>query len=143
MNLIAEFASWFFGRIGDAITPQDPTPMNPTLPPLLVEIAESQLGITESSKNHGEGIAKFWEATNYPDGYANREPYCAAAVCWIVRSAMGESIAWSFKRPQSATAFGFEDWSLKQDASTQTEPVHCNCKSYFDELQSQWDEFCH
>ena len=121
MNLFVEYARWIVGRIGDAIFPfEDHPPMKPYLPGLLVEIAETQLGITESSKNHGDGIAKYWEATNYPDGYANREPYCAAAVCWIVREAMGSSIAWSFKRPKTATAFGFEEWSLAQDASTHT-----------------------
>jgi len=121
MNRVVEYSKWAWGLLCDSIFPfEDHTPMPATLPPLLVEIAESQLGITETSKNHGEGIEKYWEATNYPDGYQNREPYCAAAVCWIVRSAMGESISWSFKRPQSATAFGLEDWSLKQDSSTST-----------------------
>ena len=121
MNRVVEYSKWAWGLLCDSIFPfEDHTPMPATLPPLLVQIAESQLGITETSKNHGEGIEKYWEATNYPDGYKNREPYCAAAVCWIVRSAMGESISWSFKRPQSATAFGLEDWSLKQDSSTST-----------------------
>ena len=120
MNLIAEFASWLFGRIGDAVLPRPSIPMKPYLPERILEIAETQLGITESSRNQGDGIAKYWEATNYPDGYKNREPYCAAAVCWIVREAMGQSIAYTFKRPHSATAFGCEDWSLKQDASTST-----------------------
>lgn len=119
MNLWKEYASWFFGRIGDAIIPHKSPPMKPYLPERIVEIAETQLGIVETSRNQGDGIAKYWEATNYPDGYENREPYCAAAVCWIVREAMAK-IPWTFKRPQSATAFGFEDWSLKQDASTNT-----------------------
>ena len=120
MNLLAAFAKWAVGRIGDAIMPHQSPPMKPYLPERILEIAETQLGIVETSRNQGDGIAKYWEATNYPDGYKNREPYCAAAVCWIVREAMGSSIAWTFKRPQSATAFGFETWSLKQDASTNT-----------------------
>lgn len=95
--------------------------MSAALPSKLIEIAKSQLGIVETSKNHGPGIEKFWSATDYPDGYANREPYCAAAMCWVVREAMRAiDKKWTFKRPKTAVAFEFEDWSLAQDNSTQT-----------------------
>ena len=120
MNVFVEFSHWFFGRIGDMINPPKPKPPMPYLPSRLVEIADTQVGITESSRNQGEGIEKYWEATNYPDGYKNREPYCAAFICWLVKQAVGSSISYSFKLPQSATAYGFEDWSLKQDSSTNT-----------------------
>lgn len=120
MNPFRFLAVALLDRIDDWVNPRDYMKFKPSLPPLLVEIAGTQVGITETSKNQGEGIAKYWEATSYPDGYKNREPYCAAAVCWIVREAMGSSIAWTFSPPKSATAFGFEDWSLAQDHSTQT-----------------------
>ena len=73
----------------------------------LISIAETQLGILESSKNHGEGIAKFWTATNYPEGYNDRAPYCAAALCWMIREA---GIFSEEKRPKTAAAFGLETW---------------------------------
>ena len=87
----------------------------------LVEIAARDVGQIETSRNHGLAIKKFWPATSYPDGYANREPYCAAAVCyWVqqwlklpeVAAAFGKSItqleAW---RCKSAAAFGWLDWA--------------------------------
>lgn len=75
----------------------------------IVEIAATQLGIREVTKNQGPGLEKFWTATSYEDGYANREPYCAAFVCWVVREACaGRSI--TFSLPTSALAYDFEKW---------------------------------
>lgn len=74
----------------------------------LIPIARTQLFIRETSKNHGPGIEKFWDATNYKEGYNNREPYCASAMCWVVR----EADLFSEKdRPKTAAAFGFEGWA--------------------------------
>jgi peptidoglycan hydrolase-like protein with peptidoglycan-binding domain len=81
----------------------------------IVGLARADLGIRETEgKNHGPGIAKFWPATNYPTGYANREPYCAAAVCYWVKEAAG-SIKPAFDLPRTATAFGFIQWAAKQE----------------------------
>ena len=74
----------------------------------LVEIALGEVGILETSKNQGAGIEKYWSATTYPDGYKNREPYCAAFVCWCVRQA---GLFSAHERPKTARAFGFEEWA--------------------------------
>jgi hypothetical protein len=74
----------------------------------LIAIAKTQLGIHETSRNHGDGIAKYWTATNYPDGYDNREPYCAACVCWCIKES---NIFDEKERPKTAAAFGFENWA--------------------------------
>lgn len=74
----------------------------------MVQKSSSPHGIFETSKNQGEGIAKYWTATSYPDGYKNREPYCAAAVCWLIKEA---GLFPEEKRPKTALAFGFEDWA--------------------------------
>lgn len=78
--------------------------------PTVVAVAESQLGVKETSKNYGPKIAKFWEATDYPDGMKNREPWCAAFVAWCVREA-GRAEGWLDKsernRPRSAAV---RDW---------------------------------
>lgn len=81
----------------------------------IVELARADLAIRETEgKNQGPGIAKFWPATNYPDGYKNREPYCAAAVCYWIKEAAGVPLpAWDL--PRTARAYGFEDWARKQD----------------------------
>lgn len=74
----------------------------------IIDIAKTQIGVYETSPNHGENIAKYWTATNYPDGYKNREPYCAACMCWCIK----ESGAFSeSERPKTAAAFGFENWA--------------------------------
>lgn len=79
----------------------------------LVKVATKDLGIRETSHNQGEGIAKFWTATSYPDGYRNREPYCAAAVCyWIKEALKGES--YSFQLPKTPLAFGFCKWARRE-----------------------------
>jgi len=71
----------------------------------LVEIARTQLGVRETSRNRGPELVKFWDATNYQDGDENREPWCAAFVCWVVMMA-GRTDArlkiHPLKRPQSA-----------------------------------------
>jgi hypothetical protein len=90
----------------------------------LIAIAEKDVRQMETSRNRGPAIAKFWPATNYPNGYENREPYCAAAVCywareWLkipeVQKAFGKTAAqleqW---RCKSATAYGWHDWAKKR-----------------------------
>ena len=74
----------------------------------LIEIALNEVGIVETSKNQGTGIEKYWQATNYKDGYKNREPYCAAAVCWMIKQA---GLFTEETRPKTASAFGFETWA--------------------------------
>ena len=93
--------------------------MSAKLPEKVVLAALSQVGIHEDSRNHGTGIDKYWKATSYPEGYADRAPYCAAFVCWAVQQAM-EFGTYTFKRPTTAAAWGFEEWSLAQDNSTST-----------------------
>lgn len=97
--------------------------MSTTLPlrQRLVDIARRDVGQTESSRNRGQAMKRFWPATSYPEGYVNREPYCAAAVCYWVRewlkdpevlSAFGFSPTKSDKwRCKSARAFDWMDWA--------------------------------
>jgi hypothetical protein len=86
-----------------------------------VAIARKDVGQMEISRNHGTAIQKFWPVTGYPEGYANREPYCAAAMCywlheWIkdpeVLSKLGmtalEAERWRCKSP---SAFGWITWA--------------------------------
>ena len=73
----------------------------------LISIAKSQVGLKETSKNQGPGLEKLWTATTYPDGYKNREPYCAAGMCWVFQ----QSGLFSEKeRPKTPSAFGWEAW---------------------------------
>jgi len=88
----------------------------------IVQLARADLAIRETEgKNQGPGIAKFWPATNYPKGYENREPYCAAAVCYWIKAAAG-TLPVPFDLPRTARAFGFVEWAEKQ-AGRKVEPI--------------------
>lgn len=86
-----------------------------------VDIASRDLGQIETSRNHGPAIAKFWDATSYPEGYADRAPYCAAAMCYWLREWLKDpdvlaalkmtpmqAEAWRCKSP---AAFGWTSWA--------------------------------
>lgn len=79
---------------------------------ILVELAKYEVSksIRETSKNQGEGIEKYWQATSYPNGYANREPYCAAFVCYVVNRALN-GLATKLKAPSSPVAYDLEKWA--------------------------------
>lgn len=75
-----------------------------------IEIARSQLNVVETSNNQGVGIQKYWGATSYPGGYANREPWCAAFASWVVKTSgavPGDML------PNTASAFAFEKWAKR------------------------------
>jgi hypothetical protein len=99
----------------------------------LVIIAKREVGKTEGPKNNqGEWIKKFWPATNYPEGYANREPYCAAAMCYwlktlgeelhavgLIESQTGMTLGqWEKWRCKSAGAWAWQDWAKKAKGVT-------------------------
>lgn len=92
---------------------------------LLIDVAYTDLNKVEVTRNRAPWIEKLWTATTYPDGMRNREPYCAAGDCWVLKewiarlSALGElkktlgmtgseAERW---RCKSARAFGWEDWA--------------------------------
>lgn len=98
----------------------------------LIAIAARDVGQMETSRNHGPAIAKYWPATSYgPEGYQNREPYCAAGVAWWIRewlkdpavlAALGKSPAQAEQwRCKSAAAFGWIDWALAKNVRILTD----------------------
>lgn len=94
--------------------------MTPILPSLLVAIASREIGTTEvDGTNCGLRVNEYKSAT-WLDPYRGW-PWCAAFVCWCVREAMKTGgRQWTFKRPMTAGAFDFENWSRAQDDSTWT-----------------------
>lgn len=112
----------------------------------LIDIAARDVGQIETSRNRGPAMKRYWPATDYPEGYANREPYCAAAVCYWVRewlrdpevlAAFGMSAAkadaW---RCRSAAAFGWLDWAKRKKltilSDSPTETLHTGDLMVFD-----------
>lgn len=93
----------------------------------LVDIARKDEGKTEDTRNRAAYIKAYWPATSYPEGYDNREPYCAAAVCYWVREWLKdpevlaalkmtatEADKW---RGKSAAAFGWREWANDKGAT--------------------------
>lgn len=92
------------------------------IPELIVRLAAGEVGVEEiDGSNCGPRVNQYKAATNLP---ADEEwPWCAAFVCWLVREAMNEAglkETAGFRRPTTASAWGFEKWSLAQDRSTGT-----------------------
>lgn len=88
----------------------------------LVEIARRDVGRTEASKNRAPWIRKLWDATTYPDGMANREPYCAAGVAYCV-------MEWG-KLSEVRAAFGM--------SGSQFEKWRCKSASVFSAPKNNW-----
>lgn len=74
-------------RRGHEVIPPDfIPPASGTVHPF-VAVASGWMGRPETSRNRFEGDAKLWADTSYPDGWQNREPYCAAFVCHVIAEA--------------------------------------------------------
>lgn len=87
---------------------------NPRL--ALLKAAKSQIGVQETSRNAGPALVKYWDATSYPDGDEDRQPWCAAFVAWCVFEAMKSEplLAVGDKtRPRSAAVKDWVPWALK------------------------------
>jgi hypothetical protein len=88
----------------------------------LVALAKKEVGVQEiDGSNCGPRVNEYKAATTLTPTAA--WPWCAAFVCWLVREAM-KGGSYTFKRPTTAAAWGFEAWSLAQDSSTETKKPH-------------------
>lgn len=103
------------GSLVDGFNASKPSPgqllaVNQNNAARIVAAAQSELnaGVVETSKNQGPGIEKYWSATSYASGYRDRQPWCAAFGCWIIKQSgvLPENI-----RPKTASAFGFREWA--------------------------------
>ena len=85
------------------------------IPQKMVLLAREEIGVSEvDGSNCGPRVDEYKAATwlDSDKGW----PWCAAFLCWLLREAIkGEEV--SFKRPQTAGAWDFENWAKKQVAS--------------------------
>lgn len=92
----------------------------------LVQVALKEVGVTEvNGTNCGPRVNEYKAATwlNPKVGW----PWCAAFVAWCFREALvvsGVKETKTFKRPRTASAYDFENWSMEQDNSTHTKKPH-------------------
>lgn len=93
-----------------------------TIAKYIVPIAIAEVGVTEiRGTNCGPRVNQYKAATNLPAD--EPWPWCAAFVDWCVREAMLKGKVpetAKFKRPTTAGAWDLENWSKRQDNSTQT-----------------------
>jgi hypothetical protein len=87
---------------------------------ILVEVAASQIGVKEESRNAGRELVKFWQATNYADGMRDRQPWCAAFLAWVVFEGMkrpgGDLLALGEQsRPRSAAVSEWTRWAMRPE----------------------------
>jgi len=86
----------------------------------VIRIAKGEVGVREvGNTNCGERVNQYKAATwlNPKKGW----PWCAAFVCWVIREALkssGVKETKTFKRPRTAGAWDFENWSIDQDSTT-------------------------
>jgi hypothetical protein len=92
----------------------------------IVRIAKAEVGVREiRDTNCGEMVNEYKAATwlNPKKGW----PWCAAFVCWVIREALkssGVKETKTFKRPRTASAWDFENWSIDQDSTTWMRKPH-------------------
>ena len=109
--------AWLFSlfRAGSGPPPPGLATPTTTLQTHLVQVAGTQLGVAETSRNRGGEIEKYWSATSYPDGMAERQPWCAAFVAWCLREAVirryGSEGAAPFRRCRSARVYDWLEWA--------------------------------
>lgn len=94
----------------------------------LIKIASAEVGTEEvNGSNCGPRVNEYKAATDLPP--TKSWPWCAAFVCFCVREALkltGVVETKSFKRPKTAGAWDFENWSQAQDGTTSTKKPHRN-----------------
>lgn len=94
----------------------------------MLELARKEIGVTEEgNSNCGKMVNEYKAATWLPP--TKSWPWCAAFICWLVKMAMeaeGVKETKTFKRPRTAGAFDFENWSLSQGPETNTKKPHKN-----------------
>jgi hypothetical protein len=88
----------------------------------LVALAKKEVGVEEiNGTNCGPRVNEYKSAT-WLDS-TKSWPWCAAFICWLFREAMKDG-KYTFKRPQTAGAYDFENWCKEQDTHVLLKKPH-------------------
>jgi len=91
-----------------------PQPTSNKFADKLIALANKEIGIEEvNGTNCGPRVNEYKSAT-WLDS-TKSWPWCAAFICWLFKEAMKDG-KYSFKRPQTAGAYDFENWATSQGA---------------------------
>jgi len=77
-----------------------------------VSVAAEWMGRHETSRNQFDGMEKVWADTNYPDGWQDRAPYCAAFQCHVVAEAKRNGAHPAYL-PTSPSVSELRNWARK------------------------------
>jgi hypothetical protein len=90
----------------------------------ILELAKGEIGVEEvDGTNCGKRVNEYKSAT-WLD-HTKPWPWCAGFICWLFREAM-KGKEYTFKRPETAGAYDFENWCRKQDYSVVLKKPHEN-----------------
>src|SRR4051812_45847740 len=66
---------------------------------IIADVAREFLGTRETSTNRGPHFEEFWNATTYPEGQADRQPWCSAFASFCVDEADRRSPLLNLRKP--------------------------------------------
>lgn len=98
-----------------AVPPAAKPATGPSFADWLVTIAKRDVGKVETPRNNqGAWIKRYWPSTSYPEGYTDRQPYCAAAMAFWLDTA-GDELAKAslLENLTGMNAEQFEKWRCK------------------------------
>jgi hypothetical protein len=102
--------------------PPTTTTASGSLAEKIVSLAKKEIGVEEvNGTNCGPRVNEYKSAT-WLDS-TKSWPWCAAFICWLLREAM-KGGTYTFKRPQTAGAYDFENWCRDQDKSVSLKKPH-------------------
>lgn len=113
-----------WSAIENALVKDEPQTVTPVskLADKLIALAKKEIGVEEvNGTNCGPRVNEYKSAT-WLDS-TKSWPWCAAFICWLFREAM-KGGTYSFKRPQTAGAYDFENWCKEQGSSVQLKKPH-------------------
>ena len=94
------------------LSTKEPLPSGGSIPENMVLLAREEIGVSEvDGSNCGPRVDEYKAATwlDSSKGW----PWCAAFICWLLKEVTEEEDA-SFKRPQTAGAWDFENWAKQE-----------------------------
>ena len=94
------------------LSTKEPMIFGGSIPEKMISLAREEIGVSEvDGSNCGPRVDEY-KASTWLDADKGW-PWCAAFICWLIREAIEEEEV-SFKRPQTAGAWDFENWAKQE-----------------------------
>jgi hypothetical protein len=131
-NLLGVFADGADGPVTwnailAKLSTKTPATSDSSIPEKMITLAREQIGVSEvDGSNCGPMVDKYKAATwlDPTKGW----PWCAAFICWLIKESIKDEKV-SFKRPETAAAWDFENWANKQQGVELRKPTNHDIKA--------------